>query len=105
MLDKLDWPALKLTAAEVRNAQCAQVCLSQSLTYFGEILQLGVADLPDEVPESAKDDEEFLKSVHDLVIDVSASDGDSDTLCRRVLTCRLNCVAAYQERGTGLPPL
>ena len=38
---------------------CVRVCV-----------QLGVATLPAEIPAGAADDETFLKSVHDLVLDV-----------------------------------
>lgn len=48
MMAKVDWPALRATAAD-----------------------LGIADLPEAVPEGFDSDEGFLKSVHDLIIDVS----------------------------------
>lgn len=37
---------------------------------YGRGMQLGIAELPEAVPEGAAEDEAFLKSVHDLVIDV-----------------------------------
>jgi multifunctional methyltransferase subunit TRM112 len=52
LLPKLDWPALKLTAA-----------------------QMGIAALPDKVPDSPAADPAFLKSVHDLVMDIHVTEG------------------------------
>lgn len=34
-------------------------------------LQLGIAELPESLPPKPEEDEGFLKSVHDLVMDVS----------------------------------
>lgn len=58
MLPKLDWAALSRTAAE-----------------------LGVASLPDSIPDGAASDEPFLRSVHSLIMDVHVKDGS--LVCRR----------------------
>ena len=48
--------------------------------------QLGVAELPPAMPENAGEDEDFLKSVHSLVMDVHVMEGS--------LVCP-NCGRAY----------
>ena len=52
LLPKLDWAALRQVASE-----------------------LGIAELPEAKPAAPEEDEEFLRSVHDLIMDVSARDG------------------------------
>ena len=47
LLPKLDWPALRQVASE-----------------------LGIAELPERAPPKPEEDPAFLKSVHDLVMDV-----------------------------------
>jgi len=58
LIPKLDWAALRKTAGE-----------------------LGVAALPETIPEGAIKDEGFLKSVHQLIMDVRAT--NSRTPCSR----------------------
>jgi len=53
VLPRLDWPALRKTAAE-----------------------LGVAALPEEIPAGAADDEGFLRSLHSLLFDVHLEEGN-----------------------------
>lgn len=52
LLPKLDWRGLKVTAS-----------------------QMGIAELPDKAPEDAAADPAFLKSVHDLVMDIHVTEG------------------------------
>ena len=52
LLQKLDWPALRAAAS-----------------------QLGIAELPPAPPPRPEEDEGFLKSVHDLVLDVHVMEG------------------------------
>lgn len=52
LLPKLDWRALKVTAS-----------------------QMGIAELPDKAPEDPAADPAFLKSVHDLVMDIHVTEG------------------------------
>ena len=52
LLTKLDWDGLRQTASE-----------------------LGIAELPPSPPPAPEKDEAFLKSVHDLVLDVHITDG------------------------------
>lgn len=52
LLAKLDWPALRAAAA-----------------------QLGIAELPPSPPPRPEEDLGFLKSVHDLVLDVHVLEG------------------------------
>ena len=63
LLSKIDWPALRKTAAE-----------------------LGVATLPEAVPEGAATSEAFLRSLHALAMDVHVEEGS--------LVCP-NCGRAY----------
>jgi multifunctional methyltransferase subunit TRM112 len=62
LLPKLSWPALRETAAA-----------------------LGIAELPEALPPAPTEDEAFLKSVHDLVMDIHITEG--------ALTCP-NCARA-----------
>ena len=52
LLPKLDWPALRATAA-----------------------QMGIAELPPAPPAAPAEDEAFLRSVHTLVLDVHVTEG------------------------------
>ncbi len=70
LLPKLDWRALRAAAGE-----------------------LGVADLPDAPPPAPGDDEAFLKSLHDLVMDIHVMEGN--------LVCP-NCARAYPV-ANGIP--
>ena len=81
LLKKLDWAALAKTAAAVCSAAVATAVatLPPMLLRVPDLtpcvcacvcVQLGVATLPAEIPAGAADDETFLKSVHDLVLDV-----------------------------------
>jgi multifunctional methyltransferase subunit TRM112 len=72
LLPKLDWPALKKTASE-----------------------MGIAELPDAIPENPKDDVAFLKSVHDLILDIHILEG--------ALVCP-HCARAYRIHK-GVPNL
>jgi multifunctional methyltransferase subunit TRM112 len=70
LLAKLDWPALRATAAA-----------------------LGIAELPAAPPAKPEEDLEFLKSVHDLVMDIHVTEG--------ALVCP-NCARSYPIRK-GIP--
>ncbi len=52
MLRRLDWSALRATAAD-----------------------LGIAELPEHIPEDAARDEAFLRSVHELIFEIHVLDG------------------------------
>jgi multifunctional methyltransferase subunit TRM112 len=52
MLRRLDWDALRATAAD-----------------------LGIAELPEHVPEDAARDEAFLRSLHELIFDIHVLEG------------------------------
>jgi hypothetical protein len=68
LIKKLDWPALRKTAAEVRLSGCDE---HESCALFTIItMQMGIAELPESMPEKPEEDLAFLKSVHDLVLDV-----------------------------------
>lgn len=70
LLGKLDWVALRKTVGE-----------------------LGIAELPEALPASPGTDVAFLRSVHDLVMDVHIVEGS--------LVCP-NCARAYPIRK-GIP--
>ncbi len=70
LLPKLDWAALRKTAKE-----------------------LGIADLPPSPPQKAGEDQAFLKSVHDLVMDIHVMEGS--------LVCP-HCARAYPIKN-GIP--
>ena len=70
LLPKLDWAALRATAAA-----------------------LGIADLPPAPPAAPEEDAAFLKSVHDLVMDIHVTEG--------ALVCP-NCARSYPIRK-GIP--
>jgi multifunctional methyltransferase subunit TRM112 len=70
LLSKLDWPALRATAAA-----------------------LGIAELPPAPPAKPEADPDFLKSVHDLVMDIHVVEG--------ALVCP-NCARSYPIRK-GIP--
>ena len=70
LLAKLDWPALRATAAA-----------------------LGIAELPAAPPAKPEEDLEFLKSVHDLVMDIHVTEG--------ALVCP-NCARRYPIKN-GIP--
>ena len=70
LLGKLDWAALRKTVGE-----------------------LGIAELPEAPPVRPEADEAFLRSVHDLVMDVHVVEG--------ALVCP-NCARAYPIRK-GIP--
>lgn len=76
ILPKLDWKALALTAKQVlvlptTTPATTELVLSSSHTARCDIVQMGVATLPDAIPAGADKDEAFLKSVHDLILDVN----------------------------------
>ena len=74
LLPKLEWSALKSTASDVRSVwtpSCVSFDCNSDL--FSCFMQLGVAELPDAIPESPESDEEFLRSVHTLIMDVGVS--------------------------------
>ena len=52
LLPKVDWPALRKTAS-----------------------QMGIADLPEKAPDAPAADPAFLKSVHDLIMDIHVTEG------------------------------
>lgn len=70
LLPKLDWAALRKTVAE-----------------------LGIAELPEAPPARPEEDEAFLRSLHDLVMDVHVTEG--------ALVCP-NCARAFPIRK-GIP--
>jgi len=70
LLSKLDWDALRQTATE-----------------------LGIAELPAALPANPSADEAFLKSVHDLVMDIHIVEG--------ALVCP-NCARSYPIKK-GIP--
>jgi len=70
LLSKLDWDALRQTAGE-----------------------LGIAELPATLPPNPESDEAFLKSVHDLVLDIHIVEG--------ALVCP-NCARSYPIKK-GIP--
>jgi multifunctional methyltransferase subunit TRM112 len=70
LLAKLDWPALRKTA-----------------------LEMGIADLPAAPPPAPGSDPAFLKSLHDLVMDIHVMEGQ--------LVCP-NCARAYPV-SNGIP--
>jgi hypothetical protein len=89
LLGKLDWDALRKTAAEASaprhgksqggwdlaavvaaHVGLAQLFTAAPLTRPPLRPQLGIAELPAEKPSKPEDDEGFLKSVHDLIMDV-----------------------------------
>ena len=70
LLSKLDWPALRATAAA-----------------------LGIAELPPAPPAKPEADPDFLKSVHDLVMDIHVVEG--------ALVCP-NCARSYPIKK-GIP--
>jgi multifunctional methyltransferase subunit TRM112 len=70
LLGKLDWDALRQTASE-----------------------LGIAELPAAPPARPEEDAAFLKSVHDLVLDIHVTEGS--------LVCP-NCARSYPIKK-GIP--
>lgn len=70
LLPKLDWAALRKTASE-----------------------MGIAELPETLPAKPAEDEAFLKSVHDLIMDIHVMEGS--------LVCP-NCSRAYPVHN-GVP--
>jgi multifunctional methyltransferase subunit TRM112 len=53
------------------------VCLASPFALLDALwpLQLGVATLPDSLPDTATEDEGFLRSVHGLIMDVHVEEG------------------------------
>ncbi|KAI8060719.1 hypothetical protein BC940DRAFT_246128 [Gongronella butleri] len=70
MLPKLDWPALASTA-----------------------VQLGIANVPQEVPADAAENEEFLKALHNLLLETHVQQGQ--------MVCN-NCQHIYRIKD-GIP--
>lgn len=120
ILPRLDWAALRKTAAEVSSSawpaavtrprcrphpspRCRCHFARQSLTppplalwpatAASSPLQLGVAALPEEVPAGAESDAGFLRSVYALVFDIHLEEGN--------LLCP-HCGRAYPVRK-GVP--
>lgn len=56
-------------------------------------MQLGIAELPESKPEKPEQDESFLRSVHDLVMDIQITEG--------ALVCP-NCARRYPIKN-GIP--
>jgi len=71
ILPRIDWAALKQTAAEV----CCFTCRALLAQLSFPLLQLGIAQLPDEVPATAAQDDGFLRSVHTLILEVHVKEG------------------------------
>lgn len=69
MLPKLEWEALVNTALQVR-ADCYCTVLTSDITKSFPFEKLGISSLPAQIPEDAANNEEFLKALHGVILEV-----------------------------------